>query len=151
MNNTRNATHAEEIIRWFSALVITGPIHMGEQMLFGLDTLNELKGVMAAYYSQFSNADVATVMLVISTVTIVQSLILAALAGGRWRLFVAGMFGIAGMGEAHHLIQTAWYGAYFPGTVTALAYVWVGAMLLRAVWRQWRHAAAGTGTRLAVA
>ena len=138
-------THNEEsirfnntqLVRWFALLVLIGPIHIGEQLMFGLDTLYELQAMMAGYYSQFSNPDVGTVMLVIIVVTLVQSLLLAALAGGRWRLLVAGLFGILGVGEAHHIIQTFAQGKYFPGLVTSFAYVWIGVMVLRAVIREW--------------
>ena len=74
------------LLRWFACLVLTGPIHIAEQLMFGLDTLYELRAMMAGYYSHFENADVATVLLVIFVVTLVQSLLLAVLAGGRWRL-----------------------------------------------------------------
>jgi hypothetical protein len=153
MTTTRNsdATNARQLVRWFGCLVLTGPIHMAEQVMFGLDTLDELKGMTASYYSFFSNADVGTVMLVIFIVTLVQSLLLATLAGGRWRLSVAGFFGVAGIAEVHHVLQTLWHRAYFPGAVTSVAYIWVGVMILRAVIRQWNSAAALTPGQVAAA
>jgi hypothetical protein len=127
-----------QLVGWFALLVLIGPIHMGEQLMSGLDTLYELQALMAGYYSLFANPDVATVLLVIFFVTLVQSMLLAVLAGGRWRLLVAGFFGFMGLLEVHHLMQTLIQAEYFPGVVTSIAYSWIGAMVLRAVIREWR-------------
>lgn len=75
--------------------------------------------------------------LVILIVTLVQSLLLATLAGGRWRLSVAALFGIMGIAESHHLVQTVIRAEYFPGVVTSIGYIWIGAMILRCVRRDW--------------
>jgi hypothetical protein len=124
---------------------------MAEQMMFGLDTLYELQSLIRSYHSLFSNPDVGTVLMVIVVVTIVQSMVLAVLAGGRWRLSVAAFFGAVGAGEAHHLIQTAMQGQYFPGMVTSIPYAWIGAMVLRAVILQWPVASRASQRRLAAA
>jgi len=148
MTNSSNST---ELLRWFGALVVIGPIHMLEQIWFGLDELQELKGLMAQYYSLFRDSDLATVCLVITMVTVVQLIVYGAIAGGRWRLLAAGSFGFAGVGEVHHLIKTVVHGAYFPGVVTSFGYVLFGLMILRAVWREWPRAARSVQERLAVA
>jgi hypothetical protein len=124
---------------------------MAEQLMFGLDTLYELRAMMASYYSHFNDSDVGTVILVIAVVTLVQSLLLAVLAGGRWRLSVAGLFGIMGVVESHHLVQTILFGGYFPGVVTSIAYVWIGVMILRTVIRGWSGAAHSANQRMALA
>jgi hypothetical protein len=142
---------SSQLLWWFGCLVLVGPIHMAEQLMFGLDTLHELRAIMASYYSHFSNADVGTVILVIAVVTLVQSLLLAVLAGGRGRLSVAGLFGVMGVGESHHFVQTVMYGGYFPGVVTSIAYVWIGVMLLRAVIRDWSYAGQSVNQHIAVA
>ena len=136
-NATTKDQQRSRLLAWFGLLVAIGPVHIAEQMMFGLDTLNELKGITAAYYSQFNNPDVATVTLVILVVTLVQSMLLATLAGGRWRLSVAGFFGVMGVAECHHILQTLARGSYFPGVVTSIAYVWIGVMILRCVRREW--------------
>jgi uncharacterized protein with HXXEE motif len=146
-----SATDPRQLVRWFALLVLIGPIHMGEQMLSGLDTLDELNTMMAAYYSRFTNPDVGTVALVIVVVTFVQLLLLGALAGGRWRLFVAGVFGLMAVAEAHHVAQTLVQGKYFPGLVTSLGYVWIGVMVLRAVVRDWNAATRQVQKQFAVA
>ncbi len=137
VNSISFNSNDKQLVRWFALLVLIGPIHVGEQLMFGLDTLYELQAILGGYYSFFTNPDVGTVLLVIITVTLVQSFLLAVLAGGRWRLLVAGFFGIAGVGEAHHIVQTVVQGKYFPGLVTSFAYVWIGVMVLRAVVREW--------------
>ena len=137
VNSISFISNDKQLVRWFALLVLIGPIHVGEQLMFGLDTLYELQAMMAGYYSLFSNPDVGTVLLVIITVTLVQSFLLAVLAGGRSRLLVAGFFGMVGVGEAHHIVQTLVQGKYFPGLVTSFAYVWIGVMVLRAVFNEW--------------
>lgn len=42
-NAMSNEQDDRQLLRWFGLLVAIGPIHMAEQMMFGLDTLNELK------------------------------------------------------------------------------------------------------------
>jgi hypothetical protein len=49
---TLNATKPRQFVRWF-AVVLIGPIYIGEQMVSGLDTLDKLKAIMAANYSRF--------------------------------------------------------------------------------------------------
>jgi hypothetical protein len=149
--NILSATDPRQLVHWFALLVLIGPIHMGEQMLSGLDTLYELKSMMAAYYSRFTNPDVGTVALVIFVVTLFQLLLLGALAGGRWRLFVAGFFGVMAVAEAHHVVQTLVQGRYFPGLVTSLGYVWIGVMVLRVVVCDWNAATRPVQKQFAVA
>jgi hypothetical protein len=150
-NSVRFNSNDKQLVRWFALLVLIGPIHVGEQLISGLDTLYELQALLAHYYALFANADVGTVMLVIMTVTLVQSLLLAVLAGGRWRLAVAAFFGLMGLGEAHHLVQTVVQAKYFPGVLTSIAYMWIGAMVLRSVIRAWPRTAPRDQRHLAAA
>jgi hypothetical protein len=62
-----------------------------------------------------------------------------ALSSGRWRLVGFAFFGISGLVESHHVIKTIVQLDYFPGAVTAVPFVIVGGLLLRAVVRQWRE------------
>ena len=135
--NNRMATNSSQILRWFGLLVAIGPVHMAEQMISGLDTLDELRVFTSGYYSYFTNPDIGTVTLVILIVTFVQLLVLATLAGGRWRLSVAAFFGFMGLVETHHIVQTVVRAAYFPGVITSIAYVWFGVMILRCVKQEW--------------
>lgn len=128
-----------DVERWFGWLVVIGPIHMCEQLSTGLDELQQLKAMMASYYSMFAQNDVATVVLVMIVFMVVQLLLYAMLLGGRWRLFAAGFLGAASLGEIHHVIKTIVNGQYFPGFATALPFAWIGGMLLIAVIREWRQ------------
>jgi hypothetical protein len=59
-------------------------------------------------------------------------------AGGhRWRLLPT-FFALAALGESHHIIKTIVRLDYFPGVVTAIAYVTVGVLLLRAIVREFK-------------
>jgi hypothetical protein len=107
--------------------------------------------MMAGYHSLFANPDVGTVLLVILGVTLVQSFLLAVLAGGRWRLLVPGVFGFMGLVETHHLVQTVIQAQYFPGVVTSIAYTWIGVMVLQAAIREWRSTTRRAPEHLAAA
>ena len=51
----------------------------------------------------------------------------------RW---VVGVFGVLGVTEAHHWFEAMSKGTYDPGLVTSVAYVGVGAWMLRRLWQQ---------------
>jgi hypothetical protein len=150
-DNSGPVAGMEDLKRWFGWLVLIGPIHMAEQLWFGLDELQELRGMMAAYYDHFRNPDVATVVLVVIVATIVQVLLYAMLVGGRWKLLAAGFFGVSGLIEAHHLVKTLVHGQYFPGFVTAFPFMGIGIMILVAVVREWRRTARPVATTLEAA
>ena len=128
-----------EIRRWFGWLVIIGPVHVGEQLLFGIDELTEIKRIVAVYYGWFRDPDCGTVVLVGITVTLVLLMVYGLLVGGRWPLIVAGFFGVVGVGEVHHLVKTLLHLSYFPGTVTAIPFMAIGVLLLRAVVHEFRR------------
>jgi hypothetical protein len=140
-----------ELLRWFRWLIVIGPIHVGEQLLFGIDLLSEIRAMFAVYYGYFQNADVGTVVLVILTVTMVQLLVYGGVAGGRARLLAAGFFGVMGAAEAHHILHTVLRGSYFPGLVTSFPFTGIGIMLLIAVVREWRETSRGSNRALAAA
>jgi hypothetical protein len=117
-------------------------LHGVEQLLFGIDELYEMKAAVATYQSWFANPDYGTVVLVFLVVIVVQSITLAGLSGGRWILLPAGFFGLAGVGEIHHVVKTFAHGAYFPGAVSAVAFATVGALLFGAVIRELRRGSA---------
>jgi hypothetical protein len=76
-------------------------------------------------------------------------LVFTALLGGKWKLIPVGFFGVNGIIEVHHIVKTFLHGAYFPGAITAIAFVTVGALLLRAVFREWRGLASAQTTAAA--
>lgn len=72
-------------------------------------------------------------------VLLVQLMVYGSLVGGRGPLFGPGFFGVSGLVESPHIIKTVASGAYFPGAVTAIAFVTVGFLLLRAVVREYKR------------
>lgn len=127
-----------DIRRWFGWLVIIGPIHMSEQLLFGIDELYELKRFAAAFYGLFRNPDYASVVLVIFSFTIVNLIVYGLLVGGRWRRIALGVFAMVGLGEVHHVVKTVLHGSYFPGAVTSIPFVIFGALLFRSLISEFR-------------
>lgn len=122
---------------WFGMLLIIGPIHMAEQLLFGLDELQELKALLARYYGRFPDPDIGTWWLVVISATVVQLLMYGLLAGGRWRLAAAGFLGVFAISELHHIIRSMAAGGYNPGVVTCFAFIAIGWMLLKCVRSEW--------------
>ena len=127
-----------EVRHWFRWLPIILILHGIEQLLFGLDELYELQGQVGMVLGLFRDRDSGIVVLVFALVLLVQLFVYGFLVGGRWRLLGPGFFAVAALGESHHFIKTIVRLQYFPGTVTAIAYVAVGALLLRAVVREFR-------------
>jgi hypothetical protein len=128
-----------EIRYWFGWLPIILILHGVEQLTFGLDELYELQGQVGMVLGLFTNRDAGIVVLVFAVVLLVQTFVYAFLVGGRWRLLGPTFFGIAALGESHHIIKTVVRLDYFPGAVTAIAYVGVGILLLRAIVREFRR------------
>ena len=124
-----------EIRRWFGLVVVLAALHMTEQLLFGLDELQMIRGVLSKWYARFANPDFATVLLVTIAVVFVLLLIYGVLLGGRPLLWVMRFFAFVSISEVHHVIETIVRRRYVPGVVTAIVWVWVGVMLARATWR----------------
>ena len=131
----------KDVQYWYVWFIIMLPIHLAEQFLFGIDELYEMQRFSAVFHSWFQNPDYATVTLVGIITLLVVLMIYAVLIGGRWRLLVFGFFGLVGVGESHHIIKTITHMQYFPGAVSAVPFVAVGILLLRAVIREWRKPA----------
>jgi len=115
------------------------PFHMVEQLLFGLDELYELQAMAGGVVNSFSDPDRATVVLVFSVVMAVLFFCYGFMTGGIPRLIAAGFFGIEFMFEGHHIVKTLVRGTYFPGAVTAIAFVVLGALVLASAWREFRR------------
>jgi len=127
-----------DIRRWFGWLVIIGPIHMCEQLLFGIDELYELKRFAATFYGLFRNPDYASVVLVTISFIIVNLIVYGLLVGGRWSQIALAVFAIVGLGEVHHVVKTILHGSYFPGAVTSVPFVVFGALLFRSLVSEFR-------------
>ena len=124
---------------WFGWLPIILVLHGIEQLRYGLDELYELQGQVGTVLGLFANRDAGIVILVFGVVLLVQLFVYAFLVGGRGRLLAPFFFGVAALGESHHIIKTIVRLDYFPGAVTAIAYVAVGILLLRAIMREFRR------------
>jgi hypothetical protein len=125
-----------DIRYWLGWLPVILVLHGVEQLLFGLDELHELQGQVGFVLGLFANRDAAIVVLVFAVVILVQLFVWGLLVGGRLRLLAPGFFAVAALGESHHVLKTVFRADYFPGAVTAIACVVVGALLLRAVVRE---------------
>jgi hypothetical protein len=128
------------IQKLFLLLTIIGPIHMGEQLLTGIDEFYSIRRLVGSYYSWFdpAAADHATVALVTMIWTTCSLMFYALLREGTPRLLVLGSFGLFGALELHHIIESIEKGAYDPGAVTCVPYAIVGGLLVAAVWREFR-------------
>jgi hypothetical protein len=121
--------------KWLGWLALIAPLHMGEQLLFGLDELAQVRSILAGYYGWFADADFATVTLVAVIGTLIYLLAYLIARGGTARRVALGVFGVTGVVEAHHWLDSALAGHYLPGSITAIPYVIFGALLLRCVIR----------------
>lgn len=125
----------QEIRKYLGWLLFILPLHGAEQFLTGFDELYELQGQMGTLLDLFPNRDGGIVFTVFAVVMLVAAFLYLTLTSGRWRLLGFAFFGVNGLIESHHIIKTIVHLDYFPGAVTAVAFVTAGALLLRAVMR----------------
>jgi hypothetical protein len=119
--------------RWFGWTAVMLPLHMGEQLLFGISELAALKRVIAGYLAWFRDPDYGIVLLVTAIGTLICGLTFGILVGGLARKISLGFWAAIAIGEVHHIIESVCAGHYTPGTVTAIPYIAFGILLLRAV------------------
>jgi hypothetical protein len=121
----------------FLLLLLTGPIHMAEQMVTGIEEFHMIRRtVINPYYSWFpaDQADFASVLLITIVGAILSFVFYALAAGGTLRTIALTVFALLGIGEIHHLVEALTTTAYDPGVITSLAYCWYGCSLLSALW-----------------
>ena len=137
----------------FLLLTIIGPLHMAEQLLTGIDEFYSIRDLIGGYYAWFDPpaADYATVLLITIVWTVVSVLFYSLLHDGLPRLIVPAIFGLFGVTEAHHVIESIQKVAYDPGVVMSVPYAVVGGLLVAAVWRQFKREVASNHTTLATA
>ena len=130
----------KDIRFYLGLLILILPFHGIEQLLTGLDELYELQGQVGAVLDLFGPyRDHGIVLMVFAVVMLVATFLYGTLTSGRLRLLGFGFFGVSGIVESHHVIKTIVQLDYFPGAVTAIPFAIVGALLLRAVVREWRR------------
>lgn len=126
----------KDVRYWFGWLMVVLVAHVTEQFIFGLDELYELKGQFNYILGHFATPDYFIVALVGIVVLLVMTMNYGHLVGGRGRLFGPIFFGVSGLVESHHFIKTVLHRNYFSGAVTAIPFVFIGFMLLRASIRE---------------
>ena len=127
----------ERIHGLFMWLIVIGPIHIAEQLFTSIEEFHMLRDQLGGYYALFSPsfADSASVILITMVFTLVSLMLYGMLVGGRGRTIVLSMFGLLGVGEIHHAIAAVSERSYDPGLATCFAYVVIGGLLLRELWR----------------
>jgi hypothetical protein len=130
------------IKRWFGWTAVIGPIHICEQLLFGIDQLDELKGFADGYYSLFNNPNYGTVLLVMFGFSLFNLIVYGLLKGGRWALASMSVFALVAVGEMYHIIKSIVHASYDIGTATAIPFVIFGALLSRELMREFRKTSA---------
>ncbi len=119
----------------FGLLVVIAPLHMGEQLLTGIDELYRIKEVLAVYLSWFDDPDYGIVVLVTIAGTMFLLLAYCLLLGGRARQLAIGLFGVFAVTESHHFFTAFARGGYTPGLITAIPFVVIGVLMLREISR----------------
>jgi hypothetical protein len=140
------------IQKLFLLLIIIGPLHMAEQLVTNIEEFYMIRNLIAGYYAWFdpAAADWATVALVTIVWTIVSLMLYAVLNGGLSSLCVFGFIGLFGASEVHHVIEAITKGAYDPGVISSVPYAYVGALLVAAVWKEFRRIRVAAPERAAV-
>jgi ABC-type multidrug transport system permease subunit len=119
----------------FGLLVVIAPLHMGEQLITGIDELYRIKEVLAVYLGWFDDPDYAIVVLATIAGTMFLLLAYGLLLGGRARQVAIGVFAVVAVTESHHFVTAFARGGYAPGVVTAIPFVIVGVLMLREIFR----------------
>ena len=109
------------------------PLHIVEQLVFGIDELYELRTMAWDMVSWLPDPDYGIVVQVGVMTTLVLTLCWAFMVGGLPRLIASGFFGLQFMVESHHIVKTLLHGEYFPGAVTATVIVGLGATIVHSV------------------
>ena len=127
----------------FLLLLLSGPIHMAEQMVFGIEEFHMIRRtVVIPYYSWFpaDQADFASVLLITLVGAVLSLIFYALMSGGVARTIALTAFALLGISEIHHVVEAMAKGGYDSGAVTSVAYCWSGWLLLSAVWAESRLA-----------
>jgi len=124
--------------RWFGWIALTLPLHMSEQLLFGIGELAMLRRILAVYYRWFQQPDYGTVLLVTIVATLVVGLTYGILAGGLLKEIALSVWAAVAIGELHHIVESIAARRYTPGSATAIPYVVFGVLLLLAIFREHR-------------
>jgi hypothetical protein len=146
MANTAN----DKLNRIFLLIIVIGVVHMGEQLIFGIEEFYMLRATVGEWHAMFPDSwgDKASVVLITIVFTSISLMFYALMRGGVAALVVIWIMGGVGVNEFHHWVEAFQERAYDPGLMTSFAYVAVGLMIqievthqLKARWRNRRRAA----------
>ncbi|MBT1155568.1 hypothetical protein J1C56_08170 [Aminobacter anthyllidis] len=114
--------------RLMLAIIAIGVVHIGEQLMFGIDEFHKLRAAFDGWYALFPDerVDEAHMLLITLIGTIVSLGFYAMMRGGTPALVVISAFGGIGLKEVYHWIEAIQAGAYTSGLATSFAYVWAG-------------------------
>lgn len=124
----------------FMWLIAIGVAHMTEQLLTNIEEFYMIRRAVDDWHGLFPQSmnGQASVILITIVFTTVSFMIWALAKGGKHALFVMGFLGVFGVQEIHHVFEAIGSGAYDPGLITSVLYVWFGALMLKEVWHEWR-------------
>ena len=125
--------------RWFGWIALIAPLHMCEQLIFGIGELAALKRILAHYYVWFRQPDYGTVLLVALFGSLMFGLTYGILAGGLLKEISLSVWALFAIGEVHHIIESLSALRYTPGVATAIPYVTFGVLLKVAIFREHRE------------
>lgn len=122
----------------FLAIIVVGVLHMGEQLLFGIEEYYMLRDAVGHWHGAFpptwsDQASVLLITIVVTGLSLVLYALVRSAGAARW---VVGAFGLLGVTEAHHWLESIAKGGYDPGLITSVAYVGIGALILRELWQR---------------
>ncbi|HTS35910.1 MAG TPA: amidohydrolase family protein [Candidatus Solibacter sp.] len=124
--------------RWFGWIALIAPLHMCEQLIFGIGELAALKRILAHYYGWFRQPDYGTVLLVALFGSLMFGLTYGILAGGLLKEISLSVWALIAIGEVHHIIESLSALRYTPGAATAIPYVTFGVLLMASIVREHR-------------
>jgi hypothetical protein len=114
-------------------MIVVGIAHVVEQLIFGIDELDEMKKIFGGFNALFPNPDYGIVVSVMIGVTIFLCLMYMMEARGKARVVAVSFLAFICLGESHHIIKTVLHASYFPGFVTAFPFVAVGILMISAL------------------
>lgn len=126
----------EKLSRLFLLITAIGVVHMGEQIIFGVEEYRMFRDLVSQWHALFppSWTDEASVVLITIVFATVSMMIYVVMRGGAGGVIVIGLFGLLGVSEAHHWVEAIVERLYDPGLITSFAFVWLGVLILQEVW-----------------
>ena len=92
--------------RWFGWIALIAPLHMSEQLLFGIGELAALKRILGVYYRWFQQPDYGTVVLVAVAGSLLFGLTYGILVGGLLKEISLSAWALIAIGEIHHIVES---------------------------------------------